>query len=420
MAFDPSRRGVIAGSFAAGAALPAGLRLDPGARADDEAYWGRLGRLWDRPAGVIQLENGNFGAMARPVLHAYEQGLTRVNRDTSFYARRGYGADLARVRARAAASLGVGADEIVFTRGATEALMALISGYTGLKPGDQALYADLDYDSTQAAMGWLKTRRGVDAVTIALPEPTTHQGLIDAYDQALAAHPKVRLMLLTHVSHRTGLVLPVAEIVEAARRRGVDVILDSAHAWGQLDFKLPELKADFVGLTCQKWIGAPLGVGVMYVRRERLADLDPAIGAEAEAAHEIDRKVHSGTVNLAAFLAVEAALDLCEQIGVGAKQRRLKRLRDLWAEPLRDHPGVEILTPADPRLTSAITSFRLTGRVSAAENQALAKTLLARFGVFTVHRTGVAKGACIRVTPALINVEADVARLVEALKTLAN
>ena len=203
-----------------------------------------------------------------------------MNNDNCFYARRHYDADLEKMRAHAARDLGVRVDEIAFTRGATESLMTLIDGYNRLKPGDAVLYADLDYDSTQAAFHWLKAHRGVDVVTMVLPEPATHQNLIDAYDAALKANPKVRLMLVTHVSHRTGLVLPVAEIVEMARTRGVDVIVDSAHAWGQLDFKLPDLKAEFVAFTCQKWIGAPVGTGVVYIRQSRIGDIDCAIGNE--------------------------------------------------------------------------------------------------------------------------------------------
>ncbi|HAV50770.1 MAG TPA: hypothetical protein DCX75_11925 [Brevundimonas sp.] len=168
--------------------------------------------------------------MARPVLAAYERHQAMVNRRNSYYSRREYGADLARIRSRVAANLGVEPDEIAFTRGATEALQALIGGYNRLKPGDQVLIADLDYDSMQSAMAWLKDRRGAELVRIELPEPATRQGLIDAYASALDANPKVRLMLLTQVSHRNGLHLPVAEITALARTRGVDVILDMVGA----------------------------------------------------------------------------------------------------------------------------------------------------------------------------------------------
>ena len=382
----------------------------------DEAYWAKIASEYDVTRDVIQFENGMWGMMPRPVMTAYRRHTERVNKDNSFYARRGYEADLEKVRAHAARDLGVSVDEIAFTRGATEALMTLIGGYNRLKPGDAVLYADLDYESTQSAFRQMKAKRGVDVVAIDLPEPATHQNLIDAYDAALKANPKVRLMLLTHVSHRTGLVLPVAEITALARSRGVDVILDSAHAWGQLDFKLPDTGAEFIGLTCQKWIGSPMGVGIFYVKKSRQDALDDGWGM-GSFEQGIGRKLQTGTTNMAAFLALDDALSFHEQIGAAAKEARLRHLRDRWAEPLRGR--IEILTPSDPRLTGGITSFRLKGKTSDEDNRQLAETLLRRFNIFTVERTGVAKGACIRVSCALFTSPADTDRLVAALTALA-
>ena len=385
---------------------------------DDQGFWRSVAAQYDVTREVVQLENGNYGMMARPVLEAYRTHLLKVNTETSFYTRRGAGADTARVRARVAANLGVGTDEIVFTRGATESLVTLVAGYNRLRPGDQVMYADLDYDSVQEAFRWLKGRRGVDVVTFNLPEPGTYQGILDAYEQALAANPKVRLLLVTQVGHRTGLVMPVAEIMGIARRHNVDVIVDAAHAWGQLDFTLPDLKADFVGLTCQKWIGAPIGVGVMYVTRSRIGDIDTAIGVDPSPSDAIGRRIHTGTSNFAGYLAVEQALDFHERIGARAKERRLRYLRDRWAESMRGQGRIQILTPADPRLTCGITSFRLKGAVSEAENRALAADLLKRFNIFTVERSGAAAGSCVRVTPGLFTQEAEVDRLAAALRTM--
>jgi len=383
----------------------------------DEAYWAKIASQYDVTRDVIQLENGMWGMMPRPVQAAYRRHSERINRDNSYYARRLFDDDIEKVRIHAARDLGVSVDEIAFARGATEALMTLIAGYNRLKPGDAALCADLDYESTLAAFRQLKARRGVDVVEIDLPEPATHQNLIDAYDAALKANPKVRLMLLTHVSHRTGLVLPVKEIVALAKARGVDVILDSAHAWGQLDFKLPDTGADFIGLTCQKWIGSPMGVGIFYVKKSRQDALDDGWGIASLEPGDIRRKIQTGTTNMAAFLALDDALTFHETIGAAAKEARVRHLRDRWAEAVRGR--VEILTPSDPRLTSGITSFRLKGKTSVEDNRQLAETLLRRFNIFTVERTGVASGACIRITSAVFTSTADIDKLVAALTALA-
>ena len=407
---------VLVGAVAAGAAPATAMPFSPAF--DDEAAWDEIVSQYDVPTGVIQLENGNWGVMAQPVRRAYATHTRRINRDGSFYSRRLYGADYAAIRARVATLLGVSSEEIVFTRGATESLQALIGGYSRLNPGDAVLIADLDYDAMQTAMRWLKIRRGVDVVEIAIPEPATYQGLIETYVQALDANPRIRLMLLTHLSHRTGLVLPVREIAELARARGVDVILDSAHAWGQLDFRLPDLGADFVGLNLHKWIGAPLGVGLMYVRRERISEIDPHMGEPDLDGPTIDARIHTGTVNMAAILAVPAALDFHERIGAKAKQARLRYLRSRWTESLRGQAGLDLLTPSDPRLHAGITSFRMTGKTSFAENSALAQRLLDQHGIFTVARGGVAAGACVRITPGLFTRPHDIDRLTAALRQM--
>jgi selenocysteine lyase/cysteine desulfurase len=320
-------------------------------------------------------------------------------------------------RARAAQALGVERDEIVFTRGATEALLALIGGYNRLRPGDVVLCADIDYDNMIKAVHWLKERRGVEVVSIAMPEPATYQSLIDCYAQAMDRYPGLRMMLLTHVNHRNGMVLPVAEISRMARERGIDAIVDTAHGFGQLDMRIPDLQADFAGINLHKWIGAPVGVGAVYIRRGRVADIDPYMGETA--GDDIRTRVHTGTVNFAAYLALPVALDLHQRIGVANKQAKLHRLRNRWVEAVRGMAGVELLASADPRLTSAISSFRLKGRASVADNLALSRLLLRQHRVFTVMRDGLASGACVRVTPSIFTSEAQIDSLVAALRQVA-
>ncbi|QKG70156.1 aminotransferase class V-fold PLP-dependent enzyme [Erythrobacter mangrovi] len=381
--------------------------------------WASIAGEYAVTRDVIQLEHGNWGMMPQPVLQAYRAMIERVNRDTSYYARRGMAGDLEAVRAQVADAMEVAIEEIVLTRNATEALKALILQYNHLQSGDAVLYADLDYDSMQASMDALAATRGVRVSKIALPEPATHQNLLDAYQTAFDADPGIRMVLLTHVSHRTGLVLPVAEIATMARQRGIDAIVDAAHSVGQLDFRLPDLKADFIGMNLHKWIGAPLGVGALYIRKERIEAIDPD-PAESPTRTDIVARVHTGTVDYAAQLTVPAALAFQAAIGGPRREARLKQLRDHWVRPLRDTPQIQILTPDDPGLYGAITSFRLRGRATHDENVALARTLLERHRIFTVHRDGLASGSCVRVTPALATHESELDRLVEAIRELAS
>lgn len=386
--------------------------------AKDEAFWRPIVAQYDVTPDVVNFENGYWGLMAKPVLEAFIRNTEKVNRNNSWYARRDYYAEIQPVHARIADFLGARADEIVFSRNATESLQALVGGYNRLKPGDAVMYADLDYDSIQTAMDTKAEWEGASVVRIVIPEPVTHDQLIDTYRSALEANPKVRLLLLTHISHRTGLMIPVREIVEMARGFGVDCIVDAAHSWGQTDFRIEDLGADFVGFNLHKWIGAPIGAGLIYIRQDRLANISPDISERPEGVGTIYHRIHTGTTNFATFLTLKEALDFHELIGPARKAARVAYLRNLWAEEMRGDDRIEILTPSDPRLHAAITSFRFKGKTSVDDNKAIVKTLADKHGIFTVHRDGVANGACVRVTPTLYNTPDHCLQLVRALRSL--
>ncbi|RZM99326.1 aminotransferase [Bradyrhizobium genosp. SA-3] len=396
-------------------AQPAGSAL---AVATDKAYWTAVKGLYAVTPEVVNLENGYWGIMAEPVRREFIRQTDMINYQNTYYARLRAGADFEAVRAKVAEAVGALPEEIALTRGATESLQLLIGGYNRLKPGDGVLYADLDYDSMQYALNALKARRGVDVVKFDVPEPATRQAVLDAYARAIDANPRTRLLLLTHVSHRTGLVMPVAEITRMAKAKGIDVIVDAAHSWGQIDFRVSELEADFVGFNLHKWIGAPVGAGFLYIRKDRLAAIDRDMGDEDFPETDIRSRVHTGTVNFATVLTVPTAVALHQQIGAAAKQARLRHLRDYWVSRARGFKGVEILTPDEVGSYGALTSFRLAGKTSKADNDAIVAKLRDGHKILTVRRAGVAKGQCIRVTPALYTEEADLDRFVEALAVI--
>lgn len=399
-------------------AAPAGS--DPIALARDERFWRTVARQYQVNPDFTNLENGYYGIMPEPVYREYLRNTRRLNESSSCLLRTTYKAEVERVRERLAAVAGVSKEEIALTRGGTEALQNLIAGYNRLRPGDAVMYADLDYYSCQYAFNWLRDRRGVDVVTISLPEPPTRQAVLDTYARALHEHPRVKLLLLTHINNRTGLVVPVSEVVAMARDAGVDVIVDAAHSWGQLDFTNGDLNADFVGFSLHKWISAPLGVGFLYIREGRLADIDPFLADELYPADDVRSRVHSGTLDTAPFLTLPVALDCHLALGAAVKQARLRYLRDRWVSRVKQIGNVEVLTPDEPEMYGAITSFRIAGRTSEADNVAIADYLMDTHRIFTVRRGGIAKGDCVRVTPALYTSVDDVDRLASVLVDVAH
>ncbi|MEM9616665.1 MAG: aminotransferase class V-fold PLP-dependent enzyme [Pseudomonadota bacterium] len=422
----PSRRSFL--SLTAGAAvatthtkaasaMPAAPEVAPRDLATNEAYWSAIAAQYSVTSAITNIENGYWGIMAAPVMQAYQAHTERVNTENTYYARGAYAEDIAKIYQRLAAFLNVAPDELLLTRGASEALQILIGGYNKLKPGDAVLYADLDYSAMKSAMTWLADRRGVDVIKINLPEPATRENIVQAYTDAFDAHPTIRMMLLTQVNNLTGLIHPVKAITAAAKARGIDVILDSAHALGQVDFTLSDFDADFAGFNLHKWVGAPVGCGLLYIRKPRIRDIDRFMNEPGDE-DDIRARAHTGTLNFAAHLTIPDALDFHEAIGIDAKEARLRYLRNLWVDAARAIDGVDILTPDDPDMVAAMTSFRFKNRTSTEENNSIMRSLAEKHGIFTVRRTGPAAGDCVRVTPALYNSPADMAKLAPALKAL--
>lgn len=399
------------------ARAPAGA--DPLDVARDERFWAEVAGQYRVSSDFINLENGYYGITSEPVRQAYRRNADRLNRLNSYLLRTTYKAELERIRARLAAIAGVATEEIAFTRGGTEALQNLIAGFNRLVPGDEVMYADLDYHSCQYVMNWLRDRRGVDVVRIVIPEPPTRENVLETYSRALRDHPRVRLLLLSHMNNRTGLVVPVREIVTMARGRGVDVIVDAAHSWGQLDFTVPDLGADFIGFTLHKWINAPLGTGFLYVRKSRLEDIDRAFADQTYPADDIRSRVHSGTLDVATFLTVPTALDCHQTLGTPVMEARLRYLRDRWVSQVKDVGNVEILTPDDPSMHCGMTSFRISGRTSHSDNDAIVTHLLKAHRIFTVRREGLVGGDCVRITPAQFTMADQVDRLAHAIRDAA-
>jgi len=391
-------------------------------RPDDESAWKAVAKNYTVTNKITNLENGYWGIMANPVLAEYQRLTEFINKENTTFARPRWSETYRGVRQTVANFLNVDRDEIALTRGATEALQALIGGYNRLKPGDTVLYADLDYSEMKNAMRWLEVRRGVKAVKLTFPEPTIDRPLQEAdilgfYDKALSTNPGTKLLLLTHLNNWTGLIIPVAKIAKMARDRGADVILDAAHSVGQVDLNLNGLGCDFIGVNLHKWVGAPIGCGVIYIKKDRVNAIDPYMGKAADVS-DVDGRIDTGTLNFAAHMTIPAAIAFHNKIGTAAKEARLRYLRNLWVAPARKMKGLIILTPDDPKMVAALTSFRLDGVTSTSANEAVVKQLAERYGVLTVRRTGPAVGDCIRVTPSVYTSADDVMKLVNALRSI--
>ncbi|TFF06081.1 aminotransferase class V-fold PLP-dependent enzyme [Pseudomonas sp. BCA14] len=384
--------------------------------AHDEHHWQTIAQRYELEPGPINLENGYFGRMSREVCAHYLEHVAFINRSNSLHVRQQFEqGENVEIRRQLAGLIDAEPDSIAFTRNATEALQSLIRNYNRLQPGDQVLISDLEYDTVKGAMRWLAGYRGVEVIEVSHAHPASFDSLVQTYQQAFTQYPRLKLMALTHVTHRTGLVMPVQAIAMAAREQGIDVILDGAHALGQIEFNLAQLGIQFAGFNLHKWIGAPLTLGFLYIAPERLADIDPDMGEFHYPATDVRARTSYSTPNFPALMTLPLVLQEHRAAGgSAAKGARVNYLRNRWVSQVRPLPGIEVLTPDDPRLYCGITAFKFIGR----DQQLMADRLLKDYGLFTTTRAGAAFGSCIRVTPGLATSAADIDVLVNAITEL--
>lgn len=386
--------------------------LPPNQLAQDEAFWARIRRRYRLTSDYINLENGYYSMQAEPVLEAFITRVREVNLQASRYMRTRQFDDKAAVRDRLAALAGVPPEELIVTRNTTESLDTVIGGFRW-QPGDEAVMAAQDYGAMLDMFRLQARRHGIVNRVVSLPlDPASDEEIVALYERAIT--PRTRLLMVCHMVNITGQILPVARIADMAHAHGVQVMVDGAHSFAQLDFAVPDLRGDYFAASLHKWLGAPLGAGILHVRRDRIAELWPTFADLAYPDDDIRKLNHTGTHPVHTDLAINDALDFHLAIGTARKEARLRWLQRHWTDRVRGHRGITLNTPSDPRRSCAIANVAVTGM----EPAALARALLERYRVWTVaiDAAGV-RG--VRVTPQLFTTTAELDVLVRALTELA-
>jgi selenocysteine lyase/cysteine desulfurase len=380
--------------------------------AQDEAFWATIRGKYKLTPEYINLENGYYSMQAEPVLEAFIGHVRSINVQASRYMRTRQPDDKLRVRTRLAKMAGVSPEELIITRNTTESLDTVISGYDW-KPGDEAVMAAQDYGAMLDMFKLQARRHGIVNRVVSLPlDPQSDDELVQLYASAIT--PKTRLLMVGHMVNITGHILPVRKIADMAHARGVDVMCDGAHAFGQLAFRIPDLDCDYCGASLHKWLGTPLGAGILYVRQDKIAGLWPIYADESMADTDIRKLNHTGTHPVHTDLGIDDAIDFHESIGAERKEARLRYVQRYWTSRVRDVPNIQVNTPTDPKRSCAIANVGVRGMTPAD----LAKTLFERYKVFTVA-IDTANVHGVRVTPQLFTTPKELDVLVRALKELA-
>jgi selenocysteine lyase/cysteine desulfurase len=386
--------------------------IAPAALAKDDAFWESIRRQYSVTADFIQLENGYYSLAADPVLESFIAHVRRVNATSSFYMRTQQADDKLAVRTQLARVLGCADAELIITRNTTESLDTVINGFDW-KPGDEAVMTAQDYGSMLDMFKLQARRHGMVNHVLSVPmHPKSDDEIVDLY--AGAVTPKTRLLMVCHMINITGQILPVRKIVDMAHRHGVQVMVDGAHTFAQLDFKIDDLGCDYYGSSLHKWLGAPLGAGILYVRRDRIKPLWQMYGDATYPDDDIRKLNHTGTHPAATDLAITDAIRFHDAIGIRRKSARLRYLQRYWTDKLRGSKRIVLNTPEQIERSCAIANVGIEG-VAPAD---LAKLLLDKYRIFTVAIDGAGVHGA-RVTPQVFTTTRELDLLVQALQEIA-
>ena len=386
--------------------------LPPSTLAQDEDFWSQIRAKYFLTPDYINLENGYYLMQSQPVLEAFIRRVHDINVRASRYMRTVMPDDNLAVRTRLAAMGGCPVEELIVTRNTTESLDTVIGGFHW-NAGDEAVMAQQDYGAMLDMFGLQAKRHGVVNRMVSLPtDPGSDDEIVQLYESAIT--PRSRLLMICHMVNITGQVLPVGRVADMAHRHGVQVMVDGAHTFGQLEFAIPDLRADYFASSLHKWLGSPLGSGILWVRRDHISELWPTFAELAIPDTDIRRLNHAGTQPVHTILAINDALDFHESIGIARKEARLRYLQRYWTGKVRGRPRIYLNTPSDPARTGAIANVGITGM----EPAALANALFDRYKIWTVAIDGAGVRG-VRITPHLFTGTAELDTFVGALKELA-
>lgn len=392
--------------FAEAAHVPAAVL------AEDEAFWTAIRAKYKLKPDYINLENGYYSMQPQEVLEQFISRVREINVEASYYMRTRQTDDKLAVRKRLAAIAGCSHEELIITRNTTESLDTVIAGFDW-KPGDEAVMAEQDYGAMLDMFDLQARRYGTVNRRVSLPlDPKSDDEVVQLYASAIT--PKTRLLMVGHMVNITGHILPVRNIADMAHARGVHVMVDGAHAFAQLDFKIPDLRCDYYGASLHKWLGTPLGAGLLYVRQDRIERLWPIYADKGMADTDIRKLNHTGTHPVHTDLAIMNAIDFHETIGVARTEARLRYIQNYWTSKVRDVPRIMMNTPRDPQRSCAIANVGVVGMAP----RDLSKLLLDKYRIWTVAiNTANVQGA--RITPHVYTTTAELDTFVTALKEIA-
>jgi len=417
------RMGLLAGAFSANslfqqahaaewdAAHARVASLLPEQIAADEDYWSVIQQGYTVNPNLINLNNGGVSPAPRVVQDAVERFNRMSNEGPSYYMWRILDQGREPLRYKLATLAGCSPEEIAVNRNATEALNTVIFGLD-LKAGDEVIGTKQDYPNMIQAWRQRALREGIVYTQINFDFPIENdETIVAAFEKAIT--PKTKMLHLTHIINWIGQILPVKKIAQMAHKRGVEVIVDGAHSFGLLDFKIPDLDCDYFGTSLHKFLSAPIGSGMLWIKKEKIEKIWPLVCNDKPRSNDIRKFETIGTRSFPIEQGIGEALNFHNAIGAKRKEERIRYLKNYWALKAKDLPGVKIHTSFKPEYACAICGVSVDGLTPAQLDQAL-------FNTYKIHTVGIVweNISCVRVTPHVYTRLQELDKLVFALEEI--
>jgi selenocysteine lyase/cysteine desulfurase len=327
--------------------------------AGDEDFWAEVAQAFTVDRSLVNLNNGGVSPAPAYVQAAMKRHLDYSNDAPVYTMWRVLEPQREAVRERMARQWGVDPEEVAFTRNASESLQTLQLGMD-LAPGDEVLTTNQDYPRMITTFLQRARREGIALRQFSIPVPAEDPAeIVRRFEQRIT--PRTRLILMCHMINLTGQILPVRDVVAMARRHGIPVLVDGAHALAHFDFQLADLDCDNYSASLHKWLFAPHGTGLLYVRRGRIADVWPLMAAPDTMNDDIRKFEEIGTHPAAPYLAIAEALTFHQAIGGKRKEARLVYLRDYWATRLLERDRIRLHTSLKPGFACGIANVEIDG-----------------------------------------------------------
>lgn len=378
--------------------------------AADEDFWYYIQQSFTVNPGIINLNNGGVSPAPRTVQDAMKRYYDLSNEAPSYYMWRVLDQGREPLRRNLARLAGCDAEEIAINRNSSEGLETIIFGLQ-LKAGDEVVAARQDYPNMINAYKQREKRDGIKMVWINLELPSEDEEyLVQQYVKAFTARTKV--VHITHIINWNGQILPVKRIAQEAHKRGIEVVVDGAHSFAHFKFSVPDLDADYFASSLHKWLYAPIGSGLLYVKKDKISKIYPLFATSDDPLKPDIRKFEAlGTRPFFIEQAIGKAIEFHEMIGSERKEKRLHYLKNYWMEKVKDLPGVKLNTSLHARWGCAIGNIGITGKKPGELDGFL-------FNQYKIHSVGIEWENIngVRITPNVYTSTRDLDVLVEGIK----